>query len=417
MDSSETLVATISVPEVSDKEGERNGLAESQMSDIQLRPIIEYLRNGSLPTDENAARELMLNKKQYVLLDDVLYNMVADGTLHVITPVKQRREIIKEAHDEKFGAHLQDAKVFSQISRSYWWSGMRKEVTQYCRSCEKCASRHVGKAIKPPLTPIPVNGPFDRVGVDVIKFPRSSKGNTYAVVFMDYLTKWPEVYATQDQTSLTIAELLVKNVISRHGVPVELLSDRGTAFLSKIMIEVYKLLGIKKSNTTAHHPQTDGLVERFHRTLTNMLAKRVHRSGKDWDEQLPYVLFAYRSSVQMSTQESPFYLLYGRDPRLPAAEVLAAPDDRRVVDVRDYKTELCHRFTEVWKLAQSEIQKAQKSQKKYYDQKATRPKVCIDDRVFVCMRTERLINLLVQNKGPHRVLKLFDNGVEVKLVT
>ena len=68
-------------------------------------------------------------------------------------------------------------------------------------------------------------------------------------------------------------------------------------------------------------------------------------------------------------------------------------------------------------MAQSEIQKAQKSQKKYYDQKATRPKVCIDDRVFVCMRTERLINLLVQNKGPHRVLKLFDNGVEVKLVT
>ena len=157
MDSSEILVATISIPEVSDKKGERNGLAESQMSDIQLRPIIEYLRNGSLPTDENAARELMLNKKQYVLLDDVPYNMVADGTVHVITPVKQQREIIKEAHDEKFGGHLQDAKVFSQISKSYWWSGMHKEVTRYCRSCEKCASCHVGKAIKPPLTPIPAN--------------------------------------------------------------------------------------------------------------------------------------------------------------------------------------------------------------------------------------------------------------------
>ena len=107
---------------------------------------------------------------------------------------------------------------------------------------------------------------------------------------------------------------------------------------------MYKLLGIKKANTTAYHPHIDGLVERFHRTLTDMLAKRVQRSGKDWDEQLPYVLFAYRSSVQMSTQESPFYLLYGRDSRLPAAEVLAAPDDRRTVDLRDYKTEFCHRF-------------------------------------------------------------------------
>jgi len=73
---------------------------------------------------------------------------------------------------------------------------------------------------------------------------------------MDYLTKWSEVFATSDQTSLTIAELLVKNVISHHGVPAELFSDHGTAFLSKLMINVYQLLGIKKANTTAYHPQT-----------------------------------------------------------------------------------------------------------------------------------------------------------------
>ena len=79
------------------------------------------------------------------------------------------------------------------------------------------------------------------------------------------------------------------------------------------MFDIYKLLGIKKANTTAYHPQTDGLVECFHRTLTDMLAKRVEHSGKDWDEHLPYVLFAYGTSIQTSTQESPFYLLYGRD--------------------------------------------------------------------------------------------------------
>ena len=167
----EKLAATLSVPEVSDKDGERIGLAKSQMDDDELRPVIEFLKNGSLPTDENGARELVLNKKQYVLLDDVLYHMVTDGTLRVIPPDKYRRDIIMEAHDGKFGGHLRDAKVFGQISRTYWWPGMRKEVKLHCRSCEKCASRHVRKAIKPPLTPIPVNGPFDRVGVDVIKFP------------------------------------------------------------------------------------------------------------------------------------------------------------------------------------------------------------------------------------------------------
>ena len=110
---------------------------------------------------------------------------------------------------------------------------------------------------------------------------------------MDYLTKWPEVFATQDQTSLTIAGLLVEKVISRHGVPAELLSDCGQAFLSKLMVNVYQLLGIEKANTTAYHPQTYGLVERFHRTLTDMLAKRVQCTGKDWDNLLPYVLFSY----------------------------------------------------------------------------------------------------------------------------
>jgi len=160
----------------------------------------------------------------------------------VIPPREDRMGIIKEAHDGKLSGHLCDANVFGQISKPFWWTGVHKEVTLYCRSCEKCASCHVGKPIRPPLTPIPVKGSFDRVGVDVIKFPCSSKSNKYAVVFMDYLTKWPEVFATSDQTSLTIAELLVKEIVSRHGVPAELLSDRGTVFLSKLMFDIYKLL-------------------------------------------------------------------------------------------------------------------------------------------------------------------------------
>ena len=82
------------------------------------------------------------------------------------------------------------------------------------------ASRSVGRAVKPRLTPIPVGGPFDRVGVDVLQ-PRTKRGNRYAVVMMDYLTKWPEVYATLDQTAPTIARLLVEEFISRHGVPVK----------------------------------------------------------------------------------------------------------------------------------------------------------------------------------------------------
>ena len=155
--------------------------------------------------------------------------------------------------------------------------------------------------------------------LDIWSYAAPLHGNKYAVVFMDYLTKWPEVYATPDQTAATIANLLVREIVARHGVPSQLLSDRGQAFLSGLLKEVERVLGYKKVNTTAYHPQTDGLVERFNRTLISMLAKTVERDGKDWDQQLPFVLFAYRASQQQSTQESPFFLIYGRDPRLPSS--------------------------------------------------------------------------------------------------
>ena len=118
------------------------------------------------------------------------------------------------------------------------------------------------------------------------------------MVFTDYLTKWPEVFATKDQIALTIAELFVAEIICRHGVPGQLFSDHGAAFLSRLLKEICKLLGVKKIIRTAYHPQTNGLTERFNRTLTDMLAIRVERNGKDRDTLLPFVLFAYRASVK-----------------------------------------------------------------------------------------------------------------------
>lgn len=96
--------------------------------------------------------------------------------------------------------------------------------------------------------------------MDGIQFPRSNKGNQYAIVFVDYLTKRPEVLAVPDQTSATIVWLLVEQIVSRHGVPTEILYDRGRSFLSALMKEVKVLLGFHKVNT-AYHLQTDGLVD------------------------------------------------------------------------------------------------------------------------------------------------------------
>ena len=172
------------------------------------------------------------------------------------------------------------------------------------------------------MQPIPVKGPFHRVAVDVLQLPLTSSGNKYVVVFLDYLTKWVEAFPTADQQSSTIAQLLVEHIICRHGIPEELLSDRGTNFLSNLILELCSLLGIRKINMSGYHPQTDGLVEKFNSTLQNIIAKASDQNPTEWDKQLPLLLFAYRSVVQESMKESPFFLLYGRDPRLPTGTIL-----------------------------------------------------------------------------------------------
>ena len=215
------------------------------------------------------------------MVDGILYRIMPDQTLRIIPPTVDRKGLFLEAYAGTFGGHLCDAKLHSELARHHWWLGMRTHIGKWYRGCLTCVTRCIGCQEHRPLVPIPVAGPFDKVGVDVLQLPRSYDGNQYAVVFVDYLTKWLEVFPTKNQTALTIAWLLVEKIIARHGVPSDLLSDGGANFLSHLLQEVYGLMGIHKVNTMAYHPQTDGLVERFNRTWTNMLAKSVEKSGRD----------------------------------------------------------------------------------------------------------------------------------------
>ena len=399
--------------------GDEPTLASLQRADSELKPLVEYLETGTLPAVDKDARKIVLGSPQYTLEDGILYRVEGDGTLRVVPPTDMREGIFTVAHGGRFGAHLGEAKVYSEMRRHYWWGGMRRDISRWTRGCIVCATRNVGRAVKVPLTPIPVSGPFDRVGVDVIQFPRSRQGHQYAVVFVDYLTKWPEVFPVADQSATTIADLLVKEIVSRHGVPSEVLSDRGKAFLSGLMQEVQKLLGFRKANTTAYHPQTDGLVERFNRTLTAMLAKTVDKKGPDWDEILPYVLFAYRACQQSSTQESPFFLLYGRDPRLPSPAILSPKETRAIADLKEYGIELHSRMSEAWELARQQITRAQQHQKHMYDRDTKKVPFRTGERVFLFKPAEQTgtrRKFARPFHGPYRLVEVDTNTAKIRPV-
>ena len=410
------VIANVDASSSRAESGEGRTLAERQREDTSLAIILAYLQRGELPEEEEIARQLVLGESVYTVLEGVLYHVEPDKTLRIIPPTSERRKLFSEAHEGPFSGHLREAKMHSQLSRHYWWRGMRRDISCWCRACLPCAKRGVGRPARPFLTPIPVNGPFDRVGVDVMKMPKTKGGNGYIVVFMDYLTKWPEAFATPDQTSLTIARLFVEKIVSRHGVPRQLLSDRGPAFLSKLFLGICSVLGVKKVNTTAYHPQTDGLVERFNRTLVDMLAKRISCGGKEWDEILPYALFAYRSTAQSSTGESPFRLLYGRDPQLPTESMLESPTRRETVPLDDYQAAMTQQMGEMWAVAQRNLRKAQKRQKYHHDQHARDSTLRVGERVFVHTPTLKkgpAYKLASPFKGPYRVVATHDNGVEI----
>ena len=294
------------------------------------------------------------------------------------------------------------------------------DVERFCRSCLECVTRRgPGRSMRPPLTTIPVGGPFHRIGVDVLQLPVTESGNKYVVVFADYLTKWVEAFAVPDQSARTIAKLLVEDIFCRHGAPEELLSDRGANFLSELVLEICKFLQIKKVNTSGYHPQTNGLVEKFNSTLISMISKVAESSGKDWDRHLPFLLFAYRTSVHDSTRESPFYLLYGRDAHIPSEAISNTKVSPYLVDSNDYRHELTDSLNTAWALARKYTQGAQEKQKQAYDRTAKDHHFRVGDRVMIHMpaaTSGKSWKLARPYHGPYRVLSVTPTNLEARLV-
>ena len=196
-------------------------------------------------------------------------------------------------------------------------------------------------------------------------------------------------------------------ILAPHGAPRTLLSDRGFNFLSKLVLEVCKLIETRKVNTTAYHPQTDGLVEKFNGTLAQTLSMYTSANQKDWDLYIPTALFAYRVSPHPSTGDSPFYLLYGREPRLPI-DVSLLPPKGLSPSVLEHRARIVRNISEGQIVAQDNVVKAQQAMKHYHDLRAKEPSFLEGDRVWVfspAVPKGLTKKLLHRWHGPYRISK------------
>ena len=220
---SQDLAETSDVLELSDvSQGSLFNLSSLQESDPLYQDMYKYLSEKELPTEDKAARRIVMESRHFELIDGVLYHETAHfpGRWCIAVPASLQKSLLQDAHGGVFAGHLVEKRVYDRLRRDYWWPGMRKDVRVHCRSCLTCATRKgTGRASHPPLQPIKVGGPFHCIAVDVLQLPLTQDGNKYVVVFLDYLTKWVEVFPVQNQTAETIARLLVEEVICRHGAP------------------------------------------------------------------------------------------------------------------------------------------------------------------------------------------------------
>ncbi len=218
-------MAAIQGPQHTPISGEGGSFGARQRNDANLDQVIQYLEMGTLPPDQQRARELVLTSS-HLVLEGIFYFVERDKD----HPTYQRRtgsSCLWEGTWLSVWWSSGDAKVHGELAKQYWRPRLRYQILRWCQACLVCASRYVGQAVRPTLIPILIGGLFE--SVDVLHLLKSTSGNQYAIVFIDYLTKWPEVFATADQTALTTAKLFVKKIMCRHGVPARLLSDREKA--------------------------------------------------------------------------------------------------------------------------------------------------------------------------------------------
>ena len=247
--------------------------------------------------------------------------------LQLLTPKKYRGEILQDLHEGILGGHLGQDKVLGKLRERFYWPRYHNDVRDWVLNCQECCKRKTpALRNRAPLQSIKVGYPMQLVATDILGPLPESGGNSYILVVGDYFTRWTEAYPIPNQEAATVAKKLTEEFFFRFSPPEQLHTDQGRQFESELVSEICKLLGIAKTHMTPYYPQSDGLIERFNRTLLSMLATTAAERPFDWEEYLRPLCMAYNTSVQATTGYTPFSLMFGRQARMPIDLMYGTPD-------------------------------------------------------------------------------------------
>ena len=377
-----------------------------QRADPSLATIIHLMESDQLykrkPYKKDSAdvKSLLRIKWSLILTKGILFRKsFTDNTSskkiiwQLVIPKMHRHKAILGCHDEV--GHQGRVRTLSLLRERFFWPSMQVEATQHIAKCSRCLKRKSTPQVAP-LQPILVSQPLELVHLDYLTL-EPSKGNIENVlVITDHFTRYALAYASKTQTAQATARILWDNFICHYGFPEQFISDQGRNFESDLIQELCKIAGVKKLHTTPYHPQSNGQCERFNSTLCNMLGTLSDEEKSDWKSHLGCMTHAYNCTKHASTTYSPYYLMFGRHPRLPidVAFGLDKPNCSDNCSKSRYIQKLRRRLNYAHKKASKYSSEQAQKYKTSYDKSVKGPQLQVNDLVLV---------KIVAHKARHKI--------------
>ena len=352
------------------------------------------LRDRQRRREQRGVMRLLSYWKRLVVKDSILYltsqSQTGEKFLRLLVPSHMQDTVLTLSHDDL--GHLGRDKTLSIAQERYFWVGLTDSVEQKLKTCRRCiCAKSPSLPQRAPLVSIETSRPLELVCIDFLSLEESRGKYIYLLVITDHFTNYAQAIPTRNQEAKTVAKLLMDHFILHYGIMERLHSDQGGSFTAKVITHLCKLLGVKKSRTTPFHPEGDGKTERFNRTLLSMLRTLEPSEKLTWKDHVAPLVHAYNCCKHSSTNYSPFYLMFGRCPRLPIDIFLGIPEQD---GLHATANKIRENLAAAYKVASDSAKLARVTQAKGYNRKVRGNKVEIGDFVLV-----KNVNL----KGKHKL--------------
>ena len=376
-------------------------LANAQRQHDVWKKVIYALESG----DETNLPNLPIPFSQFfVSQDGVLcryWPQKTDPIPQFVIPESYIPRVLELVHDMVIAGHPGKERTLSAARKSYFWPTMRKDIDAYVTGCVNCA-QHKGSLPKtaPILEYPPPERPWDVVGIDILQLPASHQGSKYLMVCVDHFSRYIVLAPLQNKTASAVAHALIGKLICPYSAPRVLLSDNGAEFRNSLLAEICKQFSIYKTFTVTYHPASNGLVERANRKVLEVLRPAVSGLLENWEDWLPQVAASINGSPCESTGQTPHFIVFGMEKRLPY-DLLSSPQNP-VYNVDDYAKQQLRVFSNIHQQVQNRLRESKAAMSSQQHRRSSPVTLKVGDTVMM--------------KVPERNSKLSPNFVGPRLV-